>query len=509
MTILSFRYTKIIYIFSAAAALFASSAAYGQAIISTVAGGGFVNNAPRAQNHLGGPQRVAVDSTGNVYIADSRRILKIDRSTSVLSAVAGAPTAISANDGPALSVRIFPTDIAINSSGNILFLDSSMLRQLNLQQATITTLAGKDGTNGSSGDGGSATSALLNMPLQFCLDAAGNIYIVEQPGFVRRIDAQSHVITTVAGTGGTVFGGDNGPAKNATLLRPSGIAVDSSGNLYIADAGDLRIRKINASTQIVTTIAGTGHGPSGGDGGTALNASFGSLGELAIDSQNNLYAIDGERVRRITAATGDIATVAGDGTAGLAGDGGPAVQAELNLPTSIALDSAGDLFIADTGNQRVRMVAVATGTITTIAGTSQNGDEGLAAGAVLSPPTGVAVDAAGNLYIAGGNSIRQVGLGGIINTFAGGGTSTADGIPAIAAQLNALSLAFDTSGNLIVGEPGLIRRIDSVSTITTIACGDGRARFLRRRRPGHQRQSSLRDCACRGYVRQCAVRRRR
>lgn len=469
MTILSFRYTKIIYIFSAAAALFASSAAYGQAIISTVAGGGFVNNAPALKSHLGGPQGVAVDSSGNVYIADSGRILKIDRSTSVLSAVAGAPTAISANDGPALSVRIFPTDIAINSSGNILFLDSSMLRQLNLQQATITTLAGKDGTNGSSGDGGSATSALLNMPLQFCLDAAGNIYIVEQPGFVRRIDAQSHVITTVAGTGGTVFGGDNGPAKNATLLRPSGIAVDSSGNLYIADAGDLRIRKINASTQIVTTIAGTGHGPSGGDGGTALNASFGSLGELAIDSQNNLYAIDGERVRRITAATGDIATVAGDGTAGLAGDGGPAVQAELNLPTSIALDSAGDLFIADTGNQRVRMVAVATGTITTIAGTSQNGDEGLAAGAVLSPPTGVAVDAAGNLYIAGGNSIRQVGLGGIINTFAGGGTSTADGIPAIAAQLNALSLAFDTSGNLIVGEPGLIRRIDSAGTITTIA----------------------------------------
>jgi uncharacterized protein (TIGR03437 family) len=468
MAILSFRRTKIILIFSAGAALLGAAAAYGQAIISTVAGGGFVNNAPALKSHLGGPQGVAVDGSGNVYVADSGRILKIDHSTGVLSAVAGQPTAISANDGPALSVRIFPTDIAFNSSGNILFLDSSMLRQLNLQQAAITTLAGKDGTNGSTGDGGSAAAALLNMPLQFCLDAAGNIYIAEQPGFVRRIDAQSHAITTIAGTGGTVFGGDNGPAKNATLLRPSGIAVDSSGNLYIADANDLRIRKINASTQIITTIAGTGHGPSGGDGGPALKASFGGLGDLAIDSQNNLYAIDGYRVRRITASTGVIATVAGGGTDGL-GDGGQATQAEINLPASMALDSAGDLFIADTGDQRIRMVAAATGIITTIAGTSQNGDGGLAAGAVLSTPTGVAVDAAGNLYIAGGNFIRQVGQAGIINTFAGGGTSTADGIPAIAAQLNALSLAFDTSGNLIVGEPGLIRRIDTAGTITTIA----------------------------------------
>ena len=344
-----------------------------------------------------------------------------------------------------------------------------MLRQLNLQQAAITTLAGKDGINGSTGDGGSAATALLNMPQQFCLDAAGNIYIAELPGYVRRIDAHSGVITTIAGTGGTVFGGDNGPAKNATLLRPTGIAVNSSGNLYIADSEDLRIRQINATTQIITTIAGTGHGPSGGDGGSALKASFGSLGELAIDSQNNLYAIDGDRVRRINASTGVIATVAGGGTDGL-GDGGPATKAEINLPASIALDSAGDLFIADTGDQRIRMVAAATGIITTIAGTSQNGDGGLAAGAVLSTPTGVAVDAAGNLYIAGGNFIRQVSQAtGIINTFAGGGTSTADGIPAIAAQLNALSLAFDTAGNLIVGEPGLIRRIDTAGTITTIA----------------------------------------
>jgi len=465
------RVTRIIY---AAGALTCAATAYGQAIITTAAGGGFVNNAPALQSHLASPQGVAVDTAGNVYIGDSGRILKIDHSSGVLSAVAGGgASVISANDGPALSVRIFPTALAISAAGNVLFLDSSMLRQFSSQQNTITTIAGKDATNGNTGDGGPAAAALLNQPQQFCLDAAGNIYIAELAGFVRRIDAVTGVITTIAGTGGLTFGGDNGPATSATLLKPSGIAVDSSGNLYVADAGELRIRMIAASTHIITTIAGTGHGPSAGDGAAAKNASFGSLGQLAIDSHGNLSATDDNRIRKITAATGIIATAAGNGIAGLAGDGGQAAQAEINLPVGLAADSAGDLFIADTGNQRVRLVTAATGVITTIAGTSQNGDGGLAAGAVLASPTGLAVDASGNLYIAAGSLIRKVTQAtGVISTYAGGGNSTSDGIPATQAKLSPLSLAFDSAGNLIVGQPGMIRRIDSSGAVNTIA-GNG------------------------------------
>ena len=447
------------------------SAAYGQAIVSTVAGGGFVDNAAALKTYLNNPQGVALDGSGNLYIADGSRILRVDHASGNLTAVAGGgPSIFDGDDGPALTVRIAPTDLVVNSSGNVLFLDSSMLRQLNVQQAKITTLAGQNGKNGSTGDSGPASGALLNEPQQLCLDAAGNIYIVEGAGYVRRIDGKTGVITKIAGTGGPLFAGDGGLATAATLERPAGIAVDSSGNLYIADTGDARIRKIAAGSGMISTIAGNGHVAEGGDGGSALKATFVGLGALAMDSQNNLSLIDGDRVRRISASNGTIATVAGNGTAALAGDGGPATQAAINTPAALALDSAGDLYIADSGNRRVREVAAAGGTISTIAGTSQNGDGGLAAGAVLHNPLGLAVDAAGDLFIAEGSVIREVSAAtGLISTFAGGGTSTADGVSLLQAKLSPISLAFDSGGDLIVGEAGLIRRLNKSGTVTTIA----------------------------------------
>ena len=179
--------------------------------------------------------------------------------------------------------------------------------------------------------------------------------------------------------------------------------------------------------------------------------------------------MDGSRVRRITASSGVIATVAGNGTAALSGDGGPATLASLNVPAGLALDSAGDLFISDTGNRRIREVAASTGVISTIAGTSQNGDGGLAAGAILNNPLGLAADSAGDLFIAEASDIREVdGTTGVISTIAGGGTSTTDGIPALQAKLSPLSVALDTTGGLLVGEAGLIRRING-GVITTIA----------------------------------------
>jgi uncharacterized protein (TIGR03437 family) len=471
MTILSSRHAYIIRILLAAGALTCAAAAYGQAIVSTAAGGGFVNNEPALQTYLANPIGVAVDASGNLYIADASRILQVNHSTQLVSLVAGGgPTVSSPADGPALSVRIAPTNLAINASGNVLFLDTFMLRQLNVQSAAIATIAGQDGKSGSTGDGGPASAALLNTPQQICLDPAGNIYIVELAGYVRKIDAQTGVISTIAGNGGPVFGGDGGPATAATLIRPSGIAADSSGNIYIADAGNYRIREIIAATGIIGTIAGTGAVVDSGDGGSALKASFAALGELVIDSHNNLSVIDGNRVRRITAASGVIATVAGNGTQGLSGDGGPATQAELNLPAALALDSAGDMYIADSGNRRVRLVTAASGVISTIAGTSLNGDGGLAAGAVLSGPLGVAVDPVGDLFIADGNVIREVNATThIISTYAGGGTSAPSGVTLLQAKLNPLSLVFNSAGDLIVGEPGLILSLSPSGVVTTIA----------------------------------------
>jgi uncharacterized protein (TIGR03437 family) len=448
-----------------------AGAAYGQAIVTTAAGGGFISNVPALKAYLNTPQGVAVDSSGNLYVTDLSHILRIDHATGILTAVAGAgPTVYTMNDGPALSVRMAPTSPAINPAGNILFLDSGTLRVLNLQQATVTTLAGQYGENASSGDGGPASAALLNQPQQICVDASGNIYIVEMAGYVRRIDGQTSVITTIAGTGSSVFAGDGGPAKSASLVRPTGIAVDSSGNIYIADTGDVRIRKIGAGSGIITTIAGTGRVLETGDGGPATAASFVQLGALAIDSKGNVWLTDGDRVRRITISTGTIATVAGNGTAALSGDGGLATQAAVDMPSGLAIVGSGDLYIADTGNERIRLVTAAGGIISTVAGTSQNGDGGLAAGAVLNNAQGAVTDASGNLFIAQGTSIREVNAAtGMITTFAGGGTSTQDGVTALQAKLSPISLTFDAAGNLIVGEAGLIRRINSSGIVTTIA----------------------------------------
>jgi len=470
MLITSIRHANILRILYAAGALVCATAAYGQAIVTTAAGGGFVNNAQALQTYLDNPHGVAVDASGNVYIADTSRIPRVDHASGILTAVAGAGAAVfNMQDGPALAVRIAPTDLVVTASGNVLFLDSSMLRQLNVQQAAITTIAGQDGKNGSTGDGGAAVAALLNMPQQVCVDTAGNIYIVELAGYVRRIDAKTGVITTIAGNGGPNFGGDGGLALAASLVRPTGIAVDSAGNLYIADAGDIRIRKI-ATNGIISTIAGTGNAVEGGDGGSATKASFVALGELAIDRQGNLFLIDGDRVRRISAATGIITTVAGNGTAGISGDGGLATQAVINTPSGLALDSAGNLYIADTGNRRIRLVTASSGVISTIAGTSLNGDGGLAAGAILNSLQGVATNSAGDLFIAGGSVVRKVSAAtGIISTYAGGGTSTQSGVSALQAKMNPLSLAFDSAGNLMVGEVGLIQRIDTAGTVTTIA----------------------------------------
>ena len=335
----------------------------------------------------------------------------------------------------------------------------------------IDTVAG-DGTYGYGGDDGPATQAQLGNPSEVAVDAAGNVYIAEpQNHRVRKVDVNG-VITTVAGNGTSGYSGDGGPATQAELKGPRTLAVDAAGNLYIGTGGffffsngDNRVRKVDVNG-IITTVAGNGNFGSNGDGGPATQGPLAFVGGLDVDAVGNLYIAElfGERIRKVD-VNGIITTVAGNGSYGFNGDGGPAVQAELDIPTDVVVDAAGNLYIADTANNRVRKVDV-NGIITTIAGNGtlgSGGDGGPATQAELYRPGSLDLDAAGNLYIGSGGSlfgsgdyrVRRVDVNGIITTIAGDGTDGfgGDGGPATQAQLASSSgVAIDPDGNLYIAD---------------------------------------------------------
>ena len=357
-------------------------------------------------------------------------------------------------------------NVAVDGAGNVLFTDRhhAVLR-LDAKTGVLTLVAG-NGTPGYSGDNGPATSAQLNNPRGVAVDAAGNLYIADQQN--NRIRKVSNgVISTVAGNGTPDFGGDNGPATSAQLSFPDGVAVDSAGNLYIADGG-VRIREV--SNGVITTVAGNGVHGYGGDNGPATSAQVVTTG-VAVDSTGNLYIADlyNSRIRKVS--KGVITTVAGNGVYGYSGDNGPATSAQLGEPFGVAVDAAGNLYIADTLNARVRQVS--NGVITTVAGgVNVVSDSGPATGAQLAEPKGVAVDAAGNLYIADYDRIRKVSSG-MIATVAGGGNVVSDNGPATGAQLaQPYGAAVDSAGNLYIADLGnrLIRKVSN-GVVTTVAGG--------------------------------------
>ncbi len=337
----------------------------------------------------------------------------------------------------------------------------------------ITTVAGTGGCC-YSGDGGPATSAQMNNPQGVAVDAAGNLYIADWGNRIRKVNT-SGIITTVAGNGNTGYSGDGGAAASAQLANPEGVAVDVSGDLYIADWGNSRIRKVSAAGNISTLVGGPV-----GDGGLGALGSLSQPVGVARDSAGNTYIADTNenRVRKV-AANGTITTVAGTGTLGYSGDGGPAASAWLNQPRGLALDASGNLYIADSNNYRIRKVDT-SGNITTVAGygscCSAAGDGGAATSARFGTVYGIALDAAGDLYIADGNNsrIRMVNTSGTITTVAGTGTSgySGDGGAATSAQLNyPYGVAVDTAGKLYIADQSnqRIRKVDTSGNITTVA----------------------------------------
>ena len=306
--------------------------------------------------------------------------------------------------GPATAAQLLrPAGVATDSVGNLYIADNTNHRIRKVDPSGIITTVAGTGARGFGGDGGPATVAYLRSPWGIAVDGADNLYIADRDNNrIRKVDS-SGIITTVAGTGARGFGGDGGPATAAQLARPrDGVAVDSAGNLYIADRDNNRIRKVDTSG-IITTVAGTGIRGFGGDGGPAVQAWLNYPADMVLDGAGNLYIADNDnhRIRKVD-TSGIITTVAGTGAHGFGGDGGPAVQARLYHPNGVTLDGAGNLYITDYYNDRIRKVDT-SGIITTVAGTGARGyggDGGPAIHARLHSPRDVALDGAGNLYIA-------------------------------------------------------------------------------------------------------------
>jgi uncharacterized protein (TIGR03437 family) len=436
------------------------------------------DNGPASSAQLGGPRGLAVDSAGNVYIADTynNRVRKI--SNGVITTVAGNGTqGFSGDNGPATSAQLYqPFGLAVDSAGNLYIADWGNNRIREVSNGVITTVAGMaaNGTCCFLGDNGPATSAQINEPEDIAVDSAGNLYIADYTHHsVRKV--AGGVITTVAGNGTQGYGGDNGPATSAQLAGPYGIAVDSAGNLYIGDAPANRVREVTGG--VITTVAGDGLPGYSGDNGPAANAQLNYPYGVAADSAGNLYIADSDNYLIRKVANGVISTVAGNGMCCFSGDNGPPTSAQLDYPLGIAVDSAGSLYAADSLNNRIRKVA--NGVITTAAGNGTQGfggDNGPAPSAQLFDPAGAAVDSVGSLYIADtfNNRIRKVS-GGVITTVAGNGTYgfSGDNGSATSAQLAyPTGVAVGPAGGLYIADSRNDRiRMVSNGVITTVAGG--------------------------------------
>ncbi|MFN7996494.1 MAG: IPT/TIG domain-containing protein [Bryobacteraceae bacterium] len=303
---------------------------------------------------------LAADPAGNVYLADQNNnvVRKVDKN-GVITTFAGTGTAgYSGDGGQAAQAQLDgPLGVCVAPSGSVYVNDQGNKRVREISPSGVISTAAGNGSAVSSGDGGQATLAGMVIPIRCAVDASGNLFIVDQGAFkIRRVDGNG-MITTYAGTGVQGFSGDNGPATQAQMNNPTAAVVDASGNLYVTDQFNQRIRRIDAATGTITTVAGNGNAAFGGDGGPAISASLNYPGEVAVDSSGNLFIVDSvnQRIREVSGA--NISTVAGTGATGYAGDGGAPLQAAFNNPFPITLDSAGNLYVGDVSNNRVREIS--------------------------------------------------------------------------------------------------------------------------------------------------------
>jgi hypothetical protein len=412
----------------------------------------------------------------NTNSATSSVVTQVVNSSSspTISTIAGTGTQGCTGTGLATSATLnLPTGVKVDSSGNVYIADQTCatVRKITASTGDIAIIAG-NGTNGYSGDGSAATSAELNDPTDVAIDSSGNVYIADYSNNrIRKVNT-SGVISTYAGTGTWGYSGDSGQATSAELANPSGVALDSSGNLYIADFENKRIRKVSTSG-VITTVAGNGTGGDTGDGAAATSAEINGAEFIAVDGAGDFWFSDqyDDVVRKVTASTGYISTVAGTkDSPGYSGDNGAATSAQLNVPTGVAVDASGNLYISDQDNYRIRMVNT-SGTISTFAGTGTkgySGDGGAPTSAELSTMYGLGVDASANLYIAdtGNYRIRKVGSGSSSPALSGL-TCTYSTLPA-GAQTDActVTLTADATSAFVVNLSSNNANVTVPSTVT-------------------------------------------
>ena len=461
-------------------------------VISTVAGDGQSGYAgdggPATAAALDEPNGVAVDATGDLYIADAGNNVVREVKNGTITTIAGDGTGgYSGDGGPATASELAdPTSVAVNAQGDLFIADSQndVIREVNALTGAITTIAG-DGQGGYSGDGGSATSAELDDPLGVAVDAQGDLFIADTNNHsVREVSSATGVISTVAGDGTPGYTQPEGTATGAGLLSPDAVAVDGEGDLFIADEGIDAVLEVTAG--VISTIAGDGTYGYKGDDGAATAAELAGPSGVVVNGQGHVFIADSgnDVIREV--AVGTITTVAGDHHIGRAGDGQAATAAELDNPTGVAMDAQGDLFIADSQDNVVREVNALTGIgildrrrKTATAATAAT--VGPPIHATLNDPIGVAVDSSGDLFIAdsGNNVVREVS-GGIISTVAGNGTSgyVGDGRPALEAELDdPVGVAVNSSGDVFIADSGNnVVREVTHGLILTLA-GDHRAGY--------------------------------
>ena len=444
----------------------------GDGIISTIGGDGYWG-ATRDGNlaieaSIRGPFSLAFDSKGTLYISESdgARIRKILPTRIIQSAAGSGTSGFSGDDGSPLSAKLStPTGISIDAAGNLWIADTSnhRVRKVDSGGTVITTLAGRSHFGG---DNGPATAALLQRPRFAAVSAKGDVYIADSLNNRIRVIGPDGVIKTIAGTGESGMVGEGGPAVAATVVNPGPMAFDSTGNLFVADRGNYRVRKISPAG-VISSVAGNSTSGYSGDGGPSTTAAFSTINGLAVDKAGNIYVGDtnNHRVRKITPDL-QISTVAGTGVKGFSGDGSLATSAKLYSPYSLATDDAGNLYIEDYGNYRIRKVDAA-GIISTVAGTGEccsSGDNGPALSARISTNT-MAADGAGNLYLSNYSAIRKIDTSGVIRLIAGSNTAGfgGDGGPALSANLRGpYGMAVDAADNIYIAdtENNRIRKLE-------------------------------------------------
>jgi sugar lactone lactonase YvrE len=430
---------------------------------------------------------MAVSPNGDIYIArrEHNVISRIDKQGRLKNVVGSGAYGFSGDGGPAAQAQLqVPAGLTFDAQGNLYIADRAnhRIRKVN-KRGIITTVAG-NGTAGFGGDGGPATQASLNLPSGVVVDKQGNLYISDRSNNRVRVVNTQGIIKTFAGTGNDGYHGDNMPALKATLDKPFGLALDKNENLYIADRGNNRIRKIDSSG-LISTVAGDGGFFFIGDNGPAYRASIAGPTGVAVDSKDNIYIADRSNNRiRMVDKLGMIRTVMGTGQQEYNGDSELGRETNLHLPFGVALDKNGDLLVIDRSHYRIRKLTLKGNTVTTLAGNGIKkfgGDGGPAQGANLEFPQGIDVDSKDNVIFSdkAHYRIRKITPQGIISTVAGTGIrgNTGDGRPALKASVFPTRLRLNHKGEIFFISPSgfvsLVRKVNAKGIINGyITTGD-------------------------------------